>query len=47
MSELDPAAAHGATMAVTQGRTAASSPILRRLGFRSYGQERTYRLPPA
>lgn len=39
------AAEHGATMALTQGRIATSSPILRRLGFVSYGQERTFRLP--
>ncbi|MEU4602297.1 GNAT family N-acetyltransferase [Kribbella sp. NPDC023972] len=39
------AAEHGATMAFTQGRVSTSSPILRRLGFISYGQERCYRLP--
>jgi GNAT superfamily N-acetyltransferase len=39
------AAEHGATIAFTQGRIAASSPILQRLGFVSYGQERSYRLP--
>ena len=39
------AAKHGATMALTQGRVATSSPILQRLGFVSYGQERSYRLP--
>jgi len=39
------AAEHGATMALTQGRIATSSPILQRLGFVSYGQERCYRLP--
>ncbi|WP_027346791.1 GNAT family N-acetyltransferase [Hamadaea tsunoensis] len=39
------AAGHGATMALTQGRVATSSPILRRLGFLSFGQERTYSLP--
>jgi GNAT superfamily N-acetyltransferase len=39
------AAEHGATMALTRGRIATSSPILRRLGFVSYGQERTYQLP--
>lgn len=38
-------AAHGATMALTQGRTATSSPILQRIGFVSYGRERAYRLP--
>ncbi|WP_405063971.1 GNAT family N-acetyltransferase [Kribbella sp. NBC_01505] len=36
---------HGATMALTQGRVATSSPILKRLGFVSYGQQRSYRLP--
>jgi GNAT superfamily N-acetyltransferase len=39
------AAERGATMALTQGRLATSSPILQRLGFVSYGQERSYRLP--
>ena len=39
------AAEHGATMALTQGRITTSSPILQRLGFISYGQERSYRLP--
>jgi GNAT superfamily N-acetyltransferase len=39
------AAEHGATMAFTQGRVSTSSPILQRLGFVSYGQERCYRLP--
>ncbi|MGW1340172.1 GNAT family N-acetyltransferase [Kribbella sp. NPDC002412] len=39
------AAEHGATMTLTQGRTTTSSPILQRLGFVSYGEERTYRLP--
>jgi GNAT superfamily N-acetyltransferase len=39
------AAERGATMAFTQGRIATSSPILQRLGFTSYGQERSYRLP--
>lgn len=39
------AAEHGATMALTQGRTITSSPILQRLGFVSYGQQRSYRLP--
>jgi GNAT superfamily N-acetyltransferase len=36
---------HGATMALSQGNIATSSPILQRLGFVSYGQERSYRLP--
>ncbi len=39
------AAEQGATMALTQGRVATSSPILQRLGFISYGRERSYRLP--
>jgi GNAT superfamily N-acetyltransferase len=44
-TRLTYAAERGATMALTQGRTSTSSPILRRLGFVSYGQERSYRLP--
>ncbi|MEV0645214.1 GNAT family N-acetyltransferase [Phytomonospora sp. NPDC050363] len=36
---------HNATMALTQGRVSTSSPILRRIGFTSYGQEHSYRLP--
>lgn len=36
---------NGATMALTQGRVATSSPILRRLGFTAWGRERCYRLP--
>jgi GNAT superfamily N-acetyltransferase len=36
---------HGAAMAFTQARTTTSAPILQRLGFVSYGQERVYRLP--
>ncbi len=39
------AAEHGATMALTQGDIATSSPILRRLGFVSSGREHSYRLP--
>ncbi|MBB5834816.1 GNAT family N-acetyltransferase [Kribbella italica] len=35
----------GATMALSQGNITTSSPILRRLGFVAYGQERSYRLP--
>jgi GNAT superfamily N-acetyltransferase len=38
------AAEHGATMALVRGDVTTSSPILRRLGFVSYGQERFYRL---
>jgi GNAT superfamily N-acetyltransferase len=41
------AAERGATMALTAGRVATSSPILRRLGFIAYGQERNYLLPLA
>jgi hypothetical protein len=44
-ARLTYAAEHGAAMALTQGRIATSSPILQRLGFVSYGQERSYRLP--
>lgn len=36
---------HGAAIAFTQGRVTTSSPILQRVGFVSYGQERMYRLP--
>ena len=36
---------HGATMALTQAAVDTSSPILRRLGFVSYGRERSHRLP--
>ncbi|MEV6849754.1 GNAT family N-acetyltransferase [Actinoplanes sp. NPDC051411] len=42
---LSYAAERGATMALTRGRVTTSSPILRRVGFVSYGRERTYRLP--
>lgn len=34
-----------ATMALSQGIISTSSPILQRLGFVAYGQERAYRLP--
>lgn len=44
-ARLTYAVEHGATMVFTQGRVTTSSPILRRLGFTSYGQERVYRLP--
>lgn len=44
-ARLTYAAERGATMALAQGRITTSSPILKRLGFVSYGQERTYRLP--
>jgi GNAT superfamily N-acetyltransferase len=36
---------HGATMTLTRGRVTTSSPILKRLGFVSYGQEHVFRLP--
>lgn len=35
---------HGATMGLVKGRVETSGPILRRAGFASYGQERSYRL---
>lgn len=35
---------HGATMALVKGRIETSGPILRRVGFAAYGQERSYRL---
>ena len=38
------ARAHGATLALVKGRVETSAPILRRAGFRGYGEERTYRL---
>jgi GNAT superfamily N-acetyltransferase len=44
-ARLTYAAEHGATLAFTQGRISTSSPILQRLGFTSYGQERCYLLP--
>jgi GNAT superfamily N-acetyltransferase len=43
-ARLTYAAGHGATMGLTRGRIATSSPILRGFGFVSYGQERSYRL---
>lgn len=36
---------HGAVMALVKGRVETSGPILRRLGFEAYGQERSYRVP--
>ena len=44
-TRLTYAVEHGATMALSQGNITTSSPILHRLGFISYGQERSYRLP--
>jgi GNAT superfamily N-acetyltransferase len=44
-TRLTYAVEHGATMALSQGNIATSSPILQRLGFVSYGQERSCRLP--
>jgi GNAT superfamily N-acetyltransferase len=38
---------HGATLALVKGRVETSAPILRRAGFRGYGEERCYRLDPA
>lgn len=35
----------GARFALVKGRVETSGPILRRLGFAAYGQERSYRLP--
>lgn len=35
---------HGATLALVKGRADTSAPILRRAGFRSYGEQHTYRL---
>lgn len=34
---------HGATLALVKGRVQTSAPILRRAGFRVYGEERCYR----
>ena len=33
---------HGATLALVKGRVETSAPILRRAGFREYGEERSY-----
>ncbi|WP_226531898.1 GNAT family N-acetyltransferase [Microbacterium paraoxydans] len=41
---LRAAVERGATTAVVKGRVATSAPILRRVGFRHYGDERAYRL---
>lgn len=41
-ARLEYAVAHGATMALVKGRVETSGPILRRVGFASYGQERSY-----
>jgi GNAT superfamily N-acetyltransferase len=35
----------GATMAIVKGRVETSGPILRRVGFTAYGQERCYEVP--
>ena len=37
----------GARMALVKGRVETSGPILRRVGFTAYGQERCYVLPVA
>ena len=44
-TRLTYAVEHDDTMALCQCNIATSSPILQRLGFVSYGQERSYRLP--
>jgi len=36
---------HGATLALVKGRVETSGPILRRAGFTSYGEERSYCVP--
>jgi hypothetical protein len=46
-ARLEYGAAHGATMALVKGRVDTSGPILRRVGFTAYGQERIYRVPLA
>ena len=46
-ARLSYAAEHGGVLAFTHGVVTTSSPILRRLGFTAYGQERMYRLPLA
>lgn len=38
------ASEHGATLALVKGRVETSAPILRRAGFRVYGEQRSYRL---
>lgn len=44
-ARLEYAVAHGATMALVKGRVETSGPILRRVGFEAYGQERSYVVP--
>jgi hypothetical protein len=39
-ARLDIAVRAGATLALTHGRVDTSSPILRRLGFHRYGEQR-------
>jgi GNAT superfamily N-acetyltransferase len=41
-ARLKYAVENGATMALVKGRVETSGPILRRLGFDVYGQERSY-----
>lgn len=36
---------HGCTLALVKGNTATSGPVLRRAGFRAYGEERLYQVP--
>ncbi|MEO7754498.1 MAG: GNAT family N-acetyltransferase [Terracoccus sp.] len=43
-ARLETAAVAGATLGLTHGRVETSSPILRRIGFVRYGEERTLRL---
>lgn len=44
-ARLEYAVARGCTMALVKGRIETSGPILRRAGFRAYGQERSFSVP--
>lgn len=44
-ARLDYAREHALTVGLVKGRVQTSGPILRRAGFRGYGQERSYILP--
>jgi GNAT superfamily N-acetyltransferase len=44
-ARLEYGVAHGASMALVNARVETSGPILRRVGFASYGQELRYRVP--
>ena len=44
-ARLEYSAAHGAAMALVNARVETSGPILRQVGFASYGQQLTYRVP--